>query len=299
VFSAPCELSEADAREGIVAPEDSRLMLPFIIRGGKLYSFNDLRDLSSPFARIVDPYSAESHNSVAWWDDPDKSRWFVELLNRALNKITGRKGLHLDKEHKRYYFAPDVVGEPKEVKYKTITGRHSSRHVVWNPRFKHSGEPKPHWIHLAVALRFCRLGERSWALSLRPEHRFTKDGIVSLQPKTVGRRSTKRKARMYNIDVLEDVQFWRDFLSDSGPRIIARFGGAQSLVIENKLISATVTWPSVRDDKGNRLQVAYEDDLFSLADLQEIAEFNEFEDNADVFDQEEEEDGADEGGETS
>jgi hypothetical protein len=293
VFSAPCDMSEADVKNGIVAPDDNRTMLPFIIRGGKLYSFNDLRDLSSPFAKAVDPYSAESHNSVAWWDDPDKSRWFVDLLNRTLNKITGRKGLNLDKEHKRYYFEPDVLGEPKEIRYKTISGRHSTRQVVWNPRFRHSGEPKLHWIHLAIALRFCRLGERSWALSLRPEHRFTKDGLVSLRPKSVGRRSTKRKSRMYNIDVLEDVQFWRDFLSDSAPRIIGRFGAAQTLVIENKLISATVTWPSVRNDQGNRLQVAYDEDLFSLADLQEIGEFNEFQDDADAFDQEDDDEPSD------
>lgn len=294
VFSAPCELLEEDAKGAITTPEDSRLMLPFIIRGDRLYSFTDLRDLSSPFAKVVDPYSAEAHNSVAWWDDQDKGRWFVELLNRTLNKITGRKGLHLDKEHRRYYFAPDVYGQAKEVRYKTITGRQSSRNVVWNPKFKHSGESKPHWIHLAAALRFHRLGERSWALSIRPEHRFTKDGVVSLHPKTVGRRSTKRKSKMYNIDVLEDVQFWRDFLSDSGPRIICRFGGGQNLVVDNKLISTTVNWPSVEEDPGNRIQVTYEDDLFSRADLEELDKFSEFEEGADVFDHEESEDADDE-----
>lgn len=67
VFSAPCDLTEADVKKGITAPEDARLMLPFIIRGERLYSFTDLRDLSSPFAKVVDPYSAEPHNSVAWW----------------------------------------------------------------------------------------------------------------------------------------------------------------------------------------------------------------------------------------
>jgi hypothetical protein len=82
---------------------------------------------------------------------------------------------------------------------------------------------------------------------------------------------------MYNFDVLQDVQFWRDYLSGSSPRIIARFGGGQALVIENDLISTTVTWPTVRDDLGNRLQATYEDDLFSLADLQEIESFEDFE----------------------
>jgi len=276
VFSAPCTVSEAEAKAAILAPEDARLMLPFIVRGDRLYAFNDLRELSSPFSKLIDPYSAESHNAPAWWDIPDKCRWYVELLNRTLNKITGRKELQLDKEHRRYYFAPDEPGQAKQIRYQSISGRHPPRHVVWNPKFKHSGELKPHWIHLAVALRFHRLGERTWALSIRPEHRFTKDGVTPLQAKNIGRRSTKRKSRMYNFDVLQDVQFWRDYLSGSSPRIIARFGG-QALVIENDLISTTVTWPAVRDDLGNRLQATYEDDLFSLADLQEVESFEDFE----------------------
>jgi hypothetical protein len=93
---------------------------------------------------------------------------------------------------------------------------------------------------------------------------------------------------MYNIDVLEDVQFWRDFLSESGPRIIGRFGGAQNLIVDNKLISATVRWPSVHQDKGNRLQVTYEEDLFTRADMQELERFEDFEEHeTEFFDQEE------------
>jgi hypothetical protein len=288
VFSAPCTQSETEAKAAILFPEDSRLLVPFIIRGERLYAFNDLRELSSPFSKLVDPYSAECHNALAWWDIPDKGRWYVELLNRTLNKITGRKGLQLDKDHHRYYFAPDEPGQAKKIRYKSISGRHPPRHVVWNPKFKHSGELKSHWIHLAVALRFHRLGERTWALSVRPEHRFTKDGVTPLQAKSIGRRSTKRKSRMYNLDVLKDVQFWRDYLSGSSPRIIARFGGGQALVIENDLISTTVTWPAVRDDQGNRLQATYEDDLFSLADLQEIESFEDFEtEESDLMDEHE------------
>ena len=94
---------------------------------------------------------------------------------------------------------------------------------------------------------------------------------------------------MYNFDVLQDVQFWRDYLSGSSPRIIARFGG-QALVIENDLISTTVTWPAVRDDLGNRLQATYEDDLFSLADLQEIESFEDFEAEESDFPDEDEPD---------
>src|SRR6266850_3490138 len=44
VFSAPCSQDEAGVREQIKMPDDRRIMAPFIVRGGHLYAFNDLRD---------------------------------------------------------------------------------------------------------------------------------------------------------------------------------------------------------------------------------------------------------------
>jgi hypothetical protein len=276
VYSAPCELSEAEAKALITHPSDERVVTPFIIRSKKLLAFADLTDVSSPFAKAIDPYSAESHNAPSWWDDPAKARWYVELLNRTLNKITGRRGLRLDKEHHRFYFEPEVSGVDREASYRTISGRRSKRSVAWNPRFRHNDEARRFWVHLAVGLRFHRLGDRTWVLAIRPERRFTVDGYEPLPPKTVGRKSTKAKSRMYNLDVLEEVQFWRDYLSNEGPRIIARFG-SQSLIVENTLLSVGVTWPQIPDDEANRLKIEYEEDLFTLADRDDAT--HDFEDD--------------------
>lgn len=85
---------------------------------------------------------------------------------------------------------------------------------------------------------------------------------------------------MYNFDLLQEVQFWRDFLSQGSPRITCLFGG-QSLVIENDLMSASITWPEVIGDHANRMAASYEDNLFTLADLNEASEFNEFDEDTD------------------
>lgn len=276
VFSAPCTQSESDVRQKTMAPDDRRILTPFIVRGEWLYAFNDLRDADSPFAMSVDPYAAEYHNAPSWWTDPDLARWYMELLNRTLNKITGRRGLQLDKEHHRYYFVPDEPDREKKITYRTISGRRATHSVAWNPHFKHSGEPKKYWEHLAVGLRFHNIGERSWVFAIRPERRFTKDGFESLAPKTVGRKSTKLKSRMFNLDLLSEIQFWRDFLADGAPRLIARFG-SQNLVIENSLLATQATWPQIPNDTANRLTVVYEEDLFSLADQRELNEFEEAE----------------------
>ena len=183
----------------------------------------------------------------------------------------------LDKEHKRFYFEPDEPGKEKSVVYKSVSGKRVPRSVAWNPHFKHNNEAKNFWEHLGVALRFQKLGELTWGLAIRPERRFTLDGFSPLDRKAVGKKSTKRKSRMYNFDVLKEVQFWRDYLSQGKPRITCSFGN-QALVIENTLINANITWPEIQGDNANRMKVSYEEDIFSLNDLLEVNDFDELED---------------------
>jgi hypothetical protein len=256
-------------------------MLPYLVRGGNLLTFDRLTEENTCFRKVIDPYSAEACYAPAWWDDPDQYRWYVELLNRTLNKLTGRKGLNFDREHRRYYFEPEEMGVEKAVSYKSISGKGATRKVCWNPRFKHDNEPKPYWEHLAVSLQFYLVAQESWCLSIRPERRFTRDGFTPLAPKNIGRRSTSRKSHMYNLDVLKEVQFWRDFLSESNPRIICSFGG-QSLIIENVLIQGEIRWPQIPEDVKRRLTVDYEEDLFTMADLRDATD-TEFEDPDEVF----------------
>lgn len=287
VFSGNCMIPENEIKAFIKWPSDKRILTPYIIRGGQLYAFNDLKDYESPFAAIVDPLSAQRHTLNDWLDKPDEMHWYVELLNRTVNKITGRLGLKLDKEHHRYYFEPDEPGKDKSISYQSVGGIRSERKVAWNPHFKHNDAPKKHWEHMALGLRFHRLGSMTWGFAIRPERRFTTDGFESLEGKATGKKSTKRKSRMYNFDVLKEVQFWRDFLSQGNPRINCLFG-KQGLVIDNTLMSAQITWPEISGDQANRMSASYEDDLFSLADLQEISEFDDFDNEANELEVDEE-----------
>lgn len=287
VYSGKCTVPEVEVKTLIKWPSDKRILTPYIIRGGQLYAFNDLTDYESPFAAIVDPLAVQRHTLNEWLGNPDAMRWYVELLNRTVNKITGRLGLKLDKEHHRYFFEPDEPGKDKSLAYQSVGGVRSERKVAWNPHFKHNDSPKKHWEHMAVGLRFHRLGDMTWGFAIRPERRFTTDGFESLEGKATGKKSTKRKSRMYNFDVLKEVQFWRDFLSQGNPRVNCLFGN-QGLVIENSLMSARITWPEISGDQANRMSASYEDDLFTLADLQEVSEFDEFDNETDDLETEEE-----------
>ncbi|MDE0224508.1 MAG: hypothetical protein OXP28_05160, partial [Gammaproteobacteria bacterium] len=190
VHLAECSQSESDINEQIdYTGQRADLMAPFIVRNGSLLTFCDLDDEQNPFSLIVDPYSTERHHADGWWSDPDQYRWYVQLLNRSLNKLTGRLGLNLDKEHRRYYFEPDD-DQPRSVDYLSLGGRRQSRNVVWQPKILATGERRHYWEHLAVGLHFHRTSELEWCLSIRPERRFTRDGHEPLTPKGIGRRST-------------------------------------------------------------------------------------------------------------
>jgi hypothetical protein len=104
VYGAPCEYTEAQKEEikcKIVHPQDETEIYPYIVQGGKLYAFQNLKYKGGPFRNLVNLQKVERSLSRDWWDDPVKSLWFTNLLNRSLNKLTGRKGLQWDRDHRR------------------------------------------------------------------------------------------------------------------------------------------------------------------------------------------------------
>jgi hypothetical protein len=269
IYVGPCDLAERDVRRGLRTSVERGVMLPFIVRERKVIAFADLSNPLGPFADVITaPSEAVRHAAADWWKDPNLARWYVELLNRALNKLTGRRGLNFDKEHRRYYFEPnrDEAKQPlpRTVTYRPLNQALSEKSVVWQPVSRRTGQPRGLWTHLAVGLRFHRLSPTRWVLSLRPERRFTIDGTTPLAAKRIGSRSTREKAHMYNYDVLTELQFWKEFLSSGEPRIIFSFGG-QSLVLNAELMTVEVQWPGVPEDARPFTNVTSDDDLFSQA----------------------------------
>lgn len=269
LYLAPTTLTEAAVKAALREPADPAVTLPFVVRGGMIITFTPLTDSAHPFTDAITPgASPQRCDSFGWWQDPDLSRWYVALLNRTLNKLTGRRGLSLDKDHNRYFFSParDESGNPIErtVRYRPLNQAESEKNAVWRPKRRATGEAKSYWTHLAVGLRFLKVTSTQWVLAIRPERRFTVDGTTPLVPKAIGRRSTSLKSRMYNYEVLGEVQFWREFLSDGKPHIILDFGG-QTLVVDSTLRSGTVEWPGVVGDVKPFENVQREDDLFTSA----------------------------------
>jgi hypothetical protein len=283
VFASPCVYADkqtAEIRKRIRFLHTKDELLPFLVREGNLYCFHDLREQDNPFADVTDFGSAEMLRANDLWADPEGHRRYVRLLNSALYKYTGRLGIRYDPRHYRFYFPSKEPGRELSVTYKTLTGRKSTRSVAWEPKSRSTGEGKNFWFHLAAGLRFFKMDQAQWCLSIRPERHLTQDGHTPLPPEQVGRRVTRLKARMYNDLYLAEVNFWREYLSKGQPRIILNFGH-QSAIVDAKLLEFDVRWLGIPEDDPPFTSQVGQEDLFSLAELNyalsgERADWDEF-----------------------
>jgi hypothetical protein len=85
---------------------------------------------------------------------------------------------------------------------------------------------------------------------------------------------------MFNYDLLGEVNFWRDYLSGSGPRIIINFGRGQHIIVSTTMIQTDIDWPGIPEEFARPFKnVDYAEDLFSWAQLAGLnADIDEFED---------------------
>ena len=274
IYGVSCtynDLEEREAATKIIRPNDPNEIYPFIIRNGMLWCFQNLKSPTSPFRQLVGDREVKRFKVNEWCQKPEQEIWFKSLLNRALNKLTGRRGLRLDKKHHRYYFQSNTIGEKKEVIYRPLNQKTTSRQAVWQPITKKTGEPKPYWYHLAVALKFIPISSQHWCLSIRPELRITKDGLTPIESKKIGARVTHKKSKLFNYDLLKEINFWRHFLSNGEPRIILSFGRGQRIIISTTIMETEIEWPGIPEEYAKSFtNIEYEENLFSSEKLAQL-----------------------------
>lgn len=278
MFAAPCgygDRQEDEVKRHLRYPADASELVRFLIREQKLYTFHDLRDPAGPFAGVIDQRAVERFRSDKFWQDAEGHRRFVTLLNRAMYKYTALLGIRFDPTHQRYYYQAAEAGKERWASYRPLNKKQAERRVAWEARRK-SGESRGFWWHLAADLRFHRMADDQWCLSIRPERHLTSDGVTPLPPALVGRRVTSLKAKMYNDKYLSEVNFWRDYLANGTPRFVLNFG-SQSAVVAAEFLTFDVTWPGIPGDDKPFQNQSYEEDLFSFAELDNIVGGDELE----------------------
>jgi len=265
----------------LIRPVESNLIVAYVIRGERLFTFTDLKHPQQPFGDHIDKESISQDLTNNLLSDPDRYRLFVDLLNKSLIRFTRKKGLSFDRNHHRYFFAQKQHGKPLEVKYQPLNQAKVLRQVVWQPITRKTGIPKNYWLHRAVGLRFILINNTQWCLSIRPELHITVDGNAPYPSEYRGRKITKRLSRSFNYDFLGDLQFWRNYLSGNYPRILLPFGGGQFIEIKNRLIESIVLWPGMPEQHARSFRNVQP--LESLDSLLELAELTS-PDDSDDFD---------------
>lgn len=244
------------------------LMVPYALRDGRLWAFQDLREGGGPFRDCVDRGSAERFEIQELSADPDNHRLVQQLLNRSLNKLTGRRGLRLDQAKHRYFFPPEQPGVERHEPYLSISGRGSNLAVAWQPQIRATGQKRGYWLHRAISLGFIQIDSDRWCLAMRPEFHMTVDGEAAPESEKIGARITKKKSRMFNADLLTEIQFWRHYLSEGLPRLVFKFSETQALHVSSTLMHGDISWPGIPPEFDvNYTNVEYLDNLFTIAEV--------------------------------
>jgi hypothetical protein len=262
-------LSEGDVARRLTYPRSSRgIVYPFIVRENRLWSFSHLRQHSHPFSDLLDT-DIEAVDLIDLDSADEGHRRVMALLNRAVGRHLGLRGVRFDRQHQRYWFMPDRDRDTGEIiersyQYETKTGRNVTRHTVHHAH-RRSGESKDEWYHEAATLRFERFGD-SWFLAVRPEFHLTLDGETPMPSHRIGRKVTRKKSHLYNDGYLDRLWFWKHFLSDGGPRLAIK-AGEQSILVDSIYATTDITWPGVPGDTLHVKSTRAAENLFTLEDF--------------------------------
>lgn len=207
VWSAPSRIRSYHRIREAIYP----LVLPFDLRGDRLYTFVDLNDKASPLAPFCDTAHAKIEKRERWWSDDNLVRLYASLLNQLMQTHIASVGLSYNEEYERIYFpkSDDGALEIKRIWYNVRTKRYSPGRIV--VKYYEYGADK-FWRHKAVSLWFEYIG-KSWYLRIIPKYFFTIDGFIPHNSPKVGSWTTVIKSQEYNPNVLNDILFWSDILS--------------------------------------------------------------------------------------
>jgi hypothetical protein len=223
VWSAPCEFSRADQLWQHLSSTP-----PFIINNNRLYTLVNLRKGGCVLRPYCDTSAVVTESAESFWENEDKTRHYVTMLNQFLGKHLKAQGLLYNKDFKRNYF-PRENTESLDFKKQwfNIRTKQMVNQLRTVCKYYEYGKDK-FWRHVAANIRFRKIGS-SWFLQIVPMYFFTEDGIIPSDPKMVGPYTTRKKAVENNQHVLNHVLFWSN--------VIAGLGSTQSVAelwIENR-----------------------------------------------------------------
>jgi hypothetical protein len=209
--SASSNRSFYKAAEGLAAP-------PGHVSGGRFYSFYDLEALSEAMVVPFDPGDIETLQLDELLEIPGGESIILKLLHDQLFEHLRVVGLQIEYDRRRAYFAR---GEETELKVSYQARVRKATRTVVKARTKRDSEDIVYYEHKAISFSAMRFGQ-DWAVVLTPGYAFTRDGVNKpIARERTNVLSTRRAARDFNPNVLQDVAFWLAILSREAEGLFA------------------------------------------------------------------------------
>lgn len=236
-------------------------------REGKILTFCDLADKRLPMHDLLVPGSLSSITSASYSAPGADSRDFVALLHACFYRTLSERAMIVDVERKRAYFPRTATG-PREIRYQA-SFRQATR-TVTKPFISRTTQRVLYWEHEAIWFGFERFGP-TWALRVLPGYVFTVDGTEHLlEGRRVGALATRKAARDFNQQVLNDLVFWTWVLGGGKDSFEINAGSTVGISIITGLANCELEIPAEADLPFIPAQVK---DRFTLESLeQELAE---------------------------
>ena len=245
---------------------DSAHVPPFILRGGKLYTFSDLHDIDNPLEKAIEPKTLKDVTFSTWFTNEETKRWGVELLNLVFRQHCWDRYLRFDRDGQRYFFSP-FRQRPKRIIW-NLNGKRTrevtTRHFGMRRSEDGKGERFPFgWRHQAIRAEFVHL-PMGLFLRVTPTYMLTaEDGKTPRGGPRVGPILSQWLNQERNGQVLRSLRFWSLVLSRGDKEALIIKTGLEQVKISLAPAGGTMDFGILGDsiDYDRLINAEIEDDL--------------------------------------
>jgi hypothetical protein len=238
---------------------------PFLLRSGRLFTFENLADDNSLFRSVIEATQVESEEFRGWFGT-DKHNWAVEMLNLHLKASAYQRYLRFDGKGQRFFFVP-YRDTPKKIWWFVGGKRYhrevTTRHTMTRLNSQGNKERLPYgWRHQGLRANFVHL-PLGLFLRLEPTWLLTTDGKVPRGGPRVGPVLSHWLNQERNGQILRSIRFWSLVLSRGQSEISIPTGQQPirvALTPARGLLGFGIICDSVDYDR--LINAEMEDDLF-------------------------------------
>jgi hypothetical protein len=194
--------------------------VPWLLSGGRLFSFCDPATPRNPFAGVLTKRFQRKERTADWLASDDRASSAVRLLNDALRSLCRSLHIWSMPGTKEQFFFAIPNGRPRSFRWGASGRTRTLAKMVASATGEAFG------VHHACRIRFINLGGTAFLL-LQPGWTFTSDGSNPLPGRQLGMLSMRWGGRERNAAVLRNTLMWGLVLSSGNSEMVMHVGSSE------------------------------------------------------------------------